>query len=163
MTFVTAVGHQWLKAQLAYRLQLSLASCENIQDLCCGGTSLASVTHMMSTVIFIEGQPQWLVLDKAMSEQKLPDNIVLHCFFECCRVLFVKQVSNQPLGQAEQLIFTLAEQWRKQYTNAVANTDPLAQSMCLMLERVSNQLIAIRLAQRQRTRNFGGVITPLSY
>lgn len=156
MTFVTAVSHQWLKAQLAYRLQLSLAACENIQDLCCGGTSLASVTNMMSAVIFIEGQPQWLVLDKAMSEQKLPDNMVLHCFFECCRVLFVKQVStNQPLGQAEQLIFTLAEQWRKQYTNA-ANTDPLAQSMCLMLERLSNQLIALRLTQRQHTRNMGG-------
>jgi len=73
MTFVTAVSHQWLKAQLAYRLQLSLAACENIQDLCCGGTSLASVTNMMSAVIFIEGQPQWLVLDKAMSEQKLPE------------------------------------------------------------------------------------------
>lgn len=155
MTFVTAVSHQWLKTQLAYRLQLSLAACENIHDLCCGVTSLASVTNIMSAIIFIEGQPQWLVLDKTMNEQKLPDNIVLHCFFECCRVLFVKQVSTQSLGQAEQLIFTLAEQWRKQYTNA-ANTDPLAQSMCLMLERVSNQLMAFRLTQRQHTRNMGG-------
>lgn len=155
MTFVTAVSHQWLKAQLAYRLQLSLASCENIQDLCNGGTSLTTVTNIMSAVIFIEGQPQWLVLDKAMSEQKLLDNIVLHCFFECCRVLFVKQLSEQPLGQAEQLIFTLAEQWRKQYINA-ANTNPLTKSMCLMLERVSNQLLAHHLTQRQHSRNMGG-------
>lgn len=155
MTFVTAVGHQWLKAQLAYRLKLSLASCNNLQTLCCGSTSLESVTNIMSAVIFIEGKPEWLVLDKAMSEQELPDNVVLHCFFECCRVLFVKELSNQSLGQAEQLIFTLADKWRKQHISD-EKRDSVSESICLLLERLSNQLMTLRLEQRQRTRNMGG-------
>ncbi|MCH7423959.1 hypothetical protein K5M76_06445 [Shewanella xiamenensis] len=156
MTFVTAVSHQWLKAQLAYRLQLSLAACENIHDLCCGGTSLASVTNIMSAIIFIEGQPQWLVLDKTMNEQKLPDNIVLHCFFECCRVLFIRELSHQSLSQAEQLIFTLAEVWRSKYIKT-QEVDSVSESICSMIERLSKQLMMHRLQLRTNTRNMGGL------
>lgn len=154
MTFVRSVGHQWLKAQLAHRLQLSLAPCEHLQSLCCGSTRLESVTHFMSTLIFIEGKPEWLELDMTMNEQILPDSVVLHCFFECCRALFIRELSQQSVGQVEQLVFTLAEEWRKQYINS-KDKDSVSESICSMIERLSNQLMMLRLERRQFTRNMG--------
>ncbi|MBS0044380.1 hypothetical protein KFE26_19040 [Shewanella sp. M16] len=154
MTLVRAVGNQWLKAQLANRLELSLAPFESLQSLCCGSTSLGSVTNFMSTLIFIEGKPEWLELDATMNEKVLPDIVVLHCFFECCRLLFIKELSQQSVGQVEQLVFTLAEVWRKQYIS-YKEKDSASESICSMLERLSNQLMMLRLERRQFTRNMG--------
>ncbi|MDH1316228.1 hypothetical protein N5C36_19345 [Shewanella xiamenensis] len=153
MTFVRAIGHQWLKAQLAHRLQLSLAPCEQIQILCNGKTSLGAVANIMAAIIFIEGKPNWLNFDDNAAEQPLSVQLVLHCFFECSRLLFIRALERQSLEQAEQLVFTLADEWRRQSCHW--DVDDETESMCLLMDRLSTQLMKLHLEQRQLTRNMG--------
>jgi hypothetical protein len=177
MTLIRAIGQQWTKSTLAHRLSLCLLHSRNVQQLFGGATSLNTVTHTISALVFTQGQPLWLPPIEDATEQALSPELTLHCLFEASRLLFVKELEQGQLTQAEHLILTIANQWsvdlqKKPAKQANVLSKPLheplehdllgtnelsdnGKQLCHLLQTIHTQLEQARSQQRQGSRNMG--------
>lgn len=177
MTLLRSIGQQWTKSTLAHRLSLSLLQSINVQQLFGGATSLKTVTHTLAALVFTQGQPVWLPPMEDATEHPLPPELALHCLFEASRLLFVKELEQGQLNQAEHLILAIANQWSVELQKSPAEQahkpseprdEPVehhllgaselsdnGKQLCHLLQTIHTQLEQARSQQRQVSRNMG--------
>ena len=157
MTVIRSIGQQWSKSILAHRLGLTLRECEAMQQLFGGATQMTTVTNTIAALVFAEGTPLWLPPLESTDESPLAVPLSLHCLFEASRLLFVKQVENNELNQAEQLALTIGFQWSQSLVNSevFVSLTQESQQQCQLLDTINRQLEKLHLDKRQSSRNMG--------
>ncbi|ABV88134.1 hypothetical protein [Shewanella pealeana] len=167
MTLRRSLGQQWSKSILAHRLALTLHSSDKVQQLFGGATSLTTVTNTISALVFAEGDPVWLPPMDSSEQTPLGQEFALHCLFAASRLLFVKEIEQGELNQAEHLVLTIGYQWSQSLIKS-EDEHPLANSestsselgadalqLCLLLQTINTQLEKVRSDKRQSSRNMG--------
>ncbi|MCG9730866.1 hypothetical protein L1D44_13610 [Shewanella sp. Isolate13] len=160
MTLRRSLGQQWSKSILANRLALTLKKSDKVQQLFGGATSLATVTNTIAALVFAEGEPVWLPPMESSEQTPLEHELALHCLFAASRLLFVKEIEQGELGQAEHLVLTIAYQWSQSLINTPTHTSEQtlssdAQRLCQLLQTINTQLEKVRSEKRHSSRNMG--------
>ncbi|MBT1444850.1 hypothetical protein KJI95_09980 [Shewanella sp. JM162201] len=100
MGVIHALGSQWHKAEFAALLGQTLMQRPAVSGLFQGATSMSTVCNLMAAISYRSDDPRFTAAE-------IDDPFLLLICFDCFRLLFVKEVQQGGLSQAEQLILTL--------------------------------------------------------
>ncbi|WOT04193.1 hypothetical protein [Shewanella youngdeokensis] len=173
MTLRRSLDQQWSKSILAHRLALTLRDNDAVKQLFGGATTLTTVTNTIAALTFTEGEPIWLPELDHHDVTPLSDLITLNCIFAASRLLFVKELEQGELGQAEHLVLAIGYKWSQ--TLLASNNAAAVQNMaepshpsaadtalcaealqqCTLLQTIHHQLEQVRREKRKSTRNMG--------
>ncbi|MGL4448625.1 hypothetical protein [Shewanella sp.] len=158
MTLRHSLSQQWSKSILAHRLALGLQASDTVQPLFAGATSLSSMTITIAALVFSEGYPLWLPEMHSDENTPLTNELILHSLFNASRLLFIKEIEQGALNQAEHLVLTTAYQWTQSLQassvqNIKLNTE--TEQLCQLIQTIYQQLEQMRHQKRQSTRNMG--------
>ncbi|EKT4486356.1 MULTISPECIES: hypothetical protein [Shewanella] len=146
MSVIHALGAQWQKAEFAERLVKILVTRPAVCELSGGATSLTTLCNSVAAISYRPDDPRF-------SQTQIDDGLLLSVFFDCFRLLFIKEVQQQSITQAEQQILHLAPKLA-----AEMSVEALSESQQLLRQQllsISRQLESLYTQRRQLSRNMG--------
>ncbi|WP_394202558.1 hypothetical protein [Shewanella waksmanii] len=148
MSVIRSVAGQWQKAEYAHQLHLFIKQEEPLSHLFVGATSSTTVCNLIAAMI--ELPP--LSKDQQY-ELTLP--LVFQGLFQSFLLLFVKEVDQQALSQAEQLIMSITVHFANHITQHADQYDNALVDMGSRVLSAMSQLEHQRNTQRRSQRNMG--------
>lgn len=146
MSVIHAVSEQWKKAEYAELLATFLGRDLRVQGLFAGATDVETVGNVIAALMDEHNRVQSPGVELGSSQ-------VFLALFDCFLLLFVKEVQDSDLTQAEQLILTLSRHYAEDNVK-----DELNEGVKLKAERVivaSQQLDELRRKKRNQSSNMG--------
>ncbi|AYV12220.1 MULTISPECIES: hypothetical protein [Shewanella] len=146
MSVIHAIAAQWQKAEFAERLAATLASYQSACGLSGGATSLTTLCNLVAAISYRPDDP-------VFRQARIDEGTLLAVFFDCFRLLFIKEVQQQSITQAEQQILHLAPKLA-----AEMSVEALSESQQLLRQQllsISRQLESLYTQRRQLSRNMG--------
>lgn len=146
MSVIHAVSAQWDKAKWSHQLVSFWHQDPYVNSLFVGATSAITTANLTAALVNDEKRQN--------VETELTVTEVFGALFDGFLLLFVKEISNNNLTQAEALILQLSEYYAKQYQQlADTDTDVLNQSQQVLT--AMTKLNHLRAQRRSKTRNMG--------
>jgi hypothetical protein len=146
VSVIHALGAQWQKAEFAEHLAKALATRPAVCELSGGATSLTTLCNLVAAISYRPDDPRF-------SQTQIDDGLLLSVFFDCFRLLFIKEVQQESVTQAEQQILHLAPKLAAEMSvEALSESQQLQRQQLL---EISSQLESLYTQRRQLSRNMG--------
>ncbi|MGI3003797.1 hypothetical protein ACRTDJ_12060 [Shewanella algae] len=146
MSVIQALGAQWQKAEFAERLAKELLNRQLVNELSAGATSLTTLCNLVAALSYHPEDPRF-------TQSQIDDGVLLSVFYDCFRLLFIKEAQQQPVSQAEQQILHLASKLAAELS--ADNLDDSLQQQRQQLLDISRQLEQLYTQRRRLSRNMG--------
>lgn len=146
MSIVRELTKQWNKAEWSYQLVLFWAKDKYVSSLFVGATNMTTVANVVAAMTTY---PQ-----KTPSKNFISIQTVFSALFDCFILLFVKELQQKKLSQAESIIVQLTEYFANQYLKELSTEEHIL-NQCQQVINAMEKLKLLRQQRRQTLRNMG--------